>query len=103
MLVHCSQWEGLPRTVVQALLLEIPTVSFAVDGAPEVVIDDETGTLVPLNDIPALSEAILRLAGDPQARLAMGRAGRGRCLSMFNHTHMVDQLENLYGELLASS
>jgi glycosyltransferase involved in cell wall biosynthesis len=102
-LVHCSQWEGLPRTAVQALLLEIPTVSFAIDGAPEVVIDGETGKLVPLNDIRALSAAILRLAGNPQERRSMGRAGRARCLSMFNHHDMVDRLENLYRELLDSS
>ncbi len=101
MLVHCSQWEGLPRTVVQALLLEIPTVSFAIDGAPEVVIDGETGKLVPLNDIPALSAAILHLAGNPQDRRSMGCAGRARCLSMFNHNYMVDRLESLYGELLS--
>jgi len=103
MLVHCSQWEGLPRTAVQALLLEIPTVSFAIDGAPEVVIDGETGKLVPLNDIRALSAAILHLAGNPQERRSMGRAGRVRCLSMFNHHDMVDRLENLYRELLDSS
>ncbi len=103
MLVHCSQWEGLPRTVVQALLLEVPTVSFAIDGAPEVVIDGETGKLVPLNDIRALSAAILHLAGNPQARRSMGRAGRARCLSMFNHNYMVDRLEGLYGELLGSA
>ncbi len=100
MLVHCSQWEGLPRTVVQALLLEIPAVSFDIDGAPEVVIDGETGKLISLNDIRALSAAILHLAGNPQARRSMGRAGRVRCLSMFNHHDMVDRLEGLYGELL---
>ncbi len=100
MLVHCSQWEGLPRSAVQALLLEIPAVSFAIDGAPEVLIDGETGKLVPLNDIYALSAAILHLVGNPQARRSMGRAGRVRCLSMFNHNYMVDRLESLYGELL---
>ncbi|MCH8052915.1 MAG: glycosyltransferase family 4 protein [Planctomycetes bacterium] len=103
MLVHCSQWEGLPRTVVQALLLEIPAVSFDIDGAPEVVIDGETGKLVPLNDIPALSAAMLHLASNPQDGRSMGRAGRERCLSMFNHHHMVDQLESLYSDLLDSS
>ncbi len=103
MLVHCSQWEGLPRTVVQALLLEIPTISFAIDGAPEVVIDGETGKLVPLNDIRALSSAIQHLAGNPQERRSMGHAGRVRCLSMFNHHHMVEQLESLYGDILRSA
>ncbi len=100
MLVHCSQWEGLPRTVVQALLLEIPAISFDIDGAPEVVIDRHTGRLLRLNDVALLSDAILQLAADPQTRAAMGRTGRQRCLNMFDHRRMVDHLERLYTELL---
>ncbi len=41
-LLHASRWEGLPRAVVQGLLTGIPAVSFDNDGAPEVVIPDET-------------------------------------------------------------
>ena len=99
MLVHCSQWEGLPRTVVQALLLEVPAISFDIDGAPEVIIDGGTGRLIQLNDIDALSQAILELAGNPQLRAALGRGGRQRCLEMFDHRRMVLQLEELYRSL----
>lgn len=101
-LVHCSQWEGLPRAVVQALLLEIPAISFDIDGAPEVVLDGVTGRLVPLNDIAGLAAALLQLAADPSQRRRLGQCGRARCLRMFDHRSMVDRLERLYCDLLAS-
>ena len=103
LLVHCSQWEGLPRSVVQALLLEVPAISFDIDGAPEVVLDGQTGRLVPLNDVPALADAVLQLADDPEIRARMGQAGRQHCLTRFSHHHMVDQLERLYRELLETA
>ena len=99
LLAHCSQWEGLPRTVVQALLLRVPAISFDIDGTPEVVVDHQTGRLIPLNDVAALCDAIVQLAADPQHRTAMGQAGRQHCLTRFSHRRMVDQLEQLYSEL----
>jgi glycosyltransferase involved in cell wall biosynthesis len=102
LLVHASQWEGLPRAAVQALLMEKPVVSFDIDGAPEVVIPDRTGILVPLNDVPALAAAIVELAGNPTRREALGRAGRSLCLTRFDARAMVERLEGIYGELTQS-
>ena len=99
LLVHTSQWEGLPRAAVQALLMEKPVVSFDIDGAPEVVIPGRTGILVPLNDVTALAEAIVELARDPARRAQMGRAGRELCLGRFDAETMVDRLEQVYNEL----
>ncbi len=99
LLVHCSQWEGLPRTVVQALLLEVPAVGFDIDGAPEVLHDGRTGRRVPLNDIAALVQAVSDLVADPPQRRAMGQAGRRLCLQRFDHRAMVRQLDALYRRL----
>jgi glycosyltransferase involved in cell wall biosynthesis len=99
MLVHTSQWEGLPRTAVQALLMECPVISFDIDGAPEVVLPDQTGMLVGLNDIEGLTEAILSLASDAELRRRMGKAGRELCRQRFDHEVMVDGIERIYGEL----
>ncbi len=99
-LVHASRWEGLPRAVVQALLMEVPAISFDNDGAPEVVIPGETGLLVPLGDVAGLSDAMVRLAADPTLRRALGERGRTRCLTMFDWRTMVDDLERLYAGLL---
>ena len=99
-LLHASQWEGLPRALPQALLSEVPVVSFDNDGAPEVVIPEVTGELVPMGDVGALAAAVTRLAGSADRRRRMGVEGRRRCLEMFDHQRMVDHLETLYATLL---
>ncbi len=96
MLVHASQWEGLPRAVVQAMLMERPAISFDIDGAPEVVIPGRTGELVPLNDVGRLAEAMVRLASDAELRRRMGQEGRKHCLASFDHRRMVEQIEHVY-------
>jgi len=101
-LVHPSQWEGLPRSAVQALLMERPVISFDIDGTPEVVIPETTGVLVPLNDIRQLAQAMVTLAGDAARRAQFGRAGRRLCLERFGQKVMVDAIERLYQELLAA-
>lgn len=95
-LAHTSQWEGLPRAVVQALLMEKPAVAFAIDGAPEVVRPGQTGELAPLNDFDAFANALVNLARDPARRRAYGQAGRAMCLTEFDHHGMIEQLEALY-------
>lgn len=99
MLVHASRWEGLPRAVVQALLTEVPAISFDNDGAPEVVLPERTGILVPLGDVRLLSDAMVRLAGDPTIRRQLGKNGRRRCLQEFDWRLMVERLDSLYATL----
>jgi len=99
MVLHASRWEGLPRTLVQGLLCEVPAISFDNDGAPEVVIPDETGILVPFGDASRLCEAIVTLAQDGGMRRRLGQRGRIRCLEMFDWRVMVDQLDALYLKL----
>ena len=97
--VHASRWEGLPRALVQALLTEVPVVSFDNDGAPEVVIPGETGKLVAFGDIQGLAAAMIELAMDPALRARLGRAGRTRMLAMYDWRRMVRDIESLYREL----
>ncbi len=98
-LAHTSQWEGLPRAAVQALLMRVPVVAFDIDGTGEVVIDGQTGRLVPLNDLEAFAEALVALAADIPARKRMGAAGRELCRRRFDWRVMVEQLDSLYQEL----
>ncbi|MFQ5591450.1 MAG: glycosyltransferase family 4 protein [Phycisphaerae bacterium] len=94
--VHASQWEGLPRSLVQAMLMEVPVISFDNDGAPEIVVPGETGVLVPFGDIRAFEEAMVVLARDSKVRRVLGRQGRSRCLRDFDWRTMVEQIEVLY-------
>ncbi|MGB2987707.1 MAG: glycosyltransferase family 4 protein [Phycisphaerae bacterium] len=94
--LHASRWEGLPRVVVQGLLTEVPAISFDNDGAPEVVIPNETGILVPFGDTERLAQAIVTLARDAGLRRTLGRLGRAHCAAMFDWHRMVTDLESLY-------
>ncbi len=99
-LAHTSQWEGLPRGVVQALLMRVPAVAFAIDGTPEVVLNHTTGRLIPLNHLDAFADALVDLSGDSASRKRMGRTGREKCLERFDWRVMVEQLEATYVQLV---
>lgn len=100
-LAHTSQWEGLPRAVVQALLLQVPAVAFDIDGTPEVVVDGLTGRLIALNDLDGFAKALCELAHDAGLRGRLGEAGRAHCLERFDWRRMVSQLAELYAQTLA--
>ena len=91
-----SFYEGLPLTAVETLAAGIPLVATAVDGTPEVVIDGETGHLVPPGDPAAMAEAIGRLARQPELRRKFGLAGRYRVLKRFRIQRQVKQTSDLY-------
>jgi glycosyltransferase involved in cell wall biosynthesis len=99
-LVHVSLREGLARALPQALIAGKPVVSYDVDGAREVVLDGETGFLLPPQTVEPLAEALIRLADDPLLRERLGRCGRRRFTGQFRHEHMTRQLRTLYERLL---
>ena len=98
MFVQPSLSEGIPLTVLEAMARGLPVVATRVGGLPEVVIDGETGLLVPAADPPALAEAVLTLWRDPDAAGRMGDAGRRRAEERFDVRRMVSQYEALYLE-----
>ncbi len=101
-LVHASKWEGLPRALVQAMLMEIPCIAFDLDGAPEIVIPNETGMLVDTANTSGLTDSIIELAANSTQRQQMGQAGRQRCLEAFDVRTMVNQLDQLYTALASN-
>lgn len=98
--VHTSLREGLARVLPQALLAGKPVVSYDIDGAREVVLEDETGHLIPPRNISSLSRAIISLAGDAQKRHRFGRRGRELCKMRFCHQQMTRQIRTLYESIL---
>lgn len=95
-LAHASQWEGLPRAVVQGLLMEVPAVAFAIDGTPEVVINGRTGYVVSLDSPAGFENAVVELAGDAAQRAAFGAAGRALCIERFDWRKMVRDIDAVY-------
>ncbi|MCO6456883.1 MAG: glycosyltransferase family 4 protein [Pirellulaceae bacterium] len=101
LLVHTSLREGLARALPQALIAGKPVVSYDVDGAREVVLDGETGFLLPPRSIGPLAEALVRLGQDADLRRRLGQTGRERFTEQFRHQTMTARLRALYQELLA--
>lgn len=99
---HTSQWEGLARVLAQGLLAGKPVVSYNIDGAPEVVIPNETGFLVPRDDIQQLTEALLKLADNPSMREQFGQEGRRRFTDQFRHQTMTRRIREVYQRVLES-
>ncbi|MBZ5639007.1 MAG: glycosyltransferase family 4 protein [Acidobacteriia bacterium] len=97
-----SRFEGLPRTVLQAMAAGVPVVATAVDGTPEVVRDGETGVLVPPGDPSAAAVRILALAADSVACAGLAARARDALSGSFDIRRMVEQLEEIYVETLAS-
>jgi glycosyltransferase involved in cell wall biosynthesis len=90
-----SRWEGFGFVLVEAMLMELPTVSFDLPAAREIVVDGVTGLLAPQGDIEALSAAMTALLTAPARARDLGRAGRLRALSNFSLDRSVSELEHL--------
>jgi len=98
--VHTSLREGLARVLPQSLAMGKPCVSFDIDGAPEVVINDKTGYLVETYDNKGLADSISRLLENPQLRKEMGENGRRHVDPAFRTETMVREIAEVYEMLL---
>ena len=92
-----SHFEGLPMSVIEAMLTALPVVACDVSGPREQVVREETGLLVPPMAVPPLAEALARLAADPALRTRMGEAGRARALDLYDEARVVARTLDLLG------
>jgi glycosyltransferase involved in cell wall biosynthesis len=96
-LVHPARWEGFGLALLEAMLAELPVVATRVSSIPEIVVDGETGLLVPPDDPPALSAALARVLADPGG---YGAAGRARARAEFSVERMARRTLALYEKAL---
>jgi glycosyltransferase involved in cell wall biosynthesis len=98
-----SAWEGLPVVLLEAAAAALPIVTTAVGGTREVVLDRESGLLVPPRDPEGLAAAMRAIMELPHAqRNAMGERGRRHVRDRFGMVKIAADWEALYRELLAS-
>jgi glycosyltransferase involved in cell wall biosynthesis len=95
-----SLWEGMPNAVLEAMAAAKPVVATRVGGVAELVVNGETGILVPPEDPDALARAMVDLLQNTEKANSMGNAGRERVQEHFSLTEMVAKTERLYQELL---
>ena len=88
--------EGLPKSLLEAAACQRPLIATDVPGNREVVVNGETGLLVPPNDPPALADAMMRLAQDAALRRRLGEAARSKVEREFSAALIHAQHRALY-------
>ncbi len=99
LVVQSSRGEGLPNAILEAASAGRPIVATAAGGTGEIVLDGQTGLLVPVNDRAALSTAMCRAIADPELRRSLGGGARRHIESTFGMDRFVREFATLYEEM----
>ena len=102
-LVHTSLREGLARALPQALIAGKPVISYDIDGAREVVLNNTTGFLIPPKQVDSLAQSMIQLANSQEMRIAMGTKGRALFTDQFRHQTMTRKIRELYDRFLSQT
>ena len=95
-----SRWEGLPLVLLEAMARGRPIVATAVGGVADALADGVTGTLVPPNDVGALSTALEHLHRRADRAWRLGQAAADVARDRYSWHAVVDEYESVYDEVL---
>ena len=99
-LVMPSRSEGFPQVPLQAMAAGVPVVATRVGGTPEIVVDGDTGRLVPPEDPEALAAALTEVLASPALARKWGQAGQHRLAQAdFTRDAMIRATVSLYAEV----
>lgn len=90
-----SYSEGLPMSVIEAMLTGLPVVATHVPGPREQVVDGQTGILVPPRRVAPLAQALRQLVSQPALRQSMGEAGRKLALTRYEERRVIGRTLSL--------
>jgi glycosyltransferase involved in cell wall biosynthesis len=97
-----SRREGLPNSILEAMALGVPVVTTDVAGTKELVLDGETGYVLPQADARGIAQALIGLTENSAVRTRMSQAGRARIEREFSFFNRLRRVETLYETLLAA-
>ena len=95
-LLSTSIREGLPRSVMEAMAAGLPVVAYDIRGCNDLVVNGETGFLVPFGDVRGLTDKLTWLAHHPDEGHRMGEAGRMRIEETFSLEAVLPQMRTIY-------
>jgi len=98
--VLTSLREGLPRVLVQAAAVGMPSVAFNVDGVPEIIKDNYNGFLIKVKDVEQLGNRIVKYMNNKELVLLHGRNGREFIENKWSVKGMVDRIDKIYQKLI---
>ena len=100
-LVHASTTgEPFGQVLIEGMAAARPVVATNGGGVPEIVLDGETGILVPMNEVELLALAMLRLWREPESARAMGELGRARVQCEFTIEATARKVEAVWDEII---
>lgn len=99
--VLATNWEGLPRSIIEAMRAGLPVVANDVGGVRELVADGENGYLVARDDERGLAAKLSALIEDPDRRARMGEVSRRRYDEEFRFERMYEKTFSVYQEVIA--
>jgi glycosyltransferase involved in cell wall biosynthesis len=76
--------DSMPAVLIEAGLMGLPVVATPIEAIPEIVLDGRTGAIVPVDDLPALTAALVRLLDDADGSALLGAAAREHCMETFS-------------------
>jgi len=94
-----ARWEAFSLVAIEAMAAGVPVIAWDQQGPQEIVMDGETGRLVPAFDVSAMADATVELLSDAGAARAMGAAGRARVARCYSLDGMLEKFEHLYASL----
>jgi glycosyltransferase involved in cell wall biosynthesis len=95
--LNFSQSEALSMTCLESVFYGTALIATRCGGPEEIIVHDKTGILVPIGDTDAMSNAILRLAGDPELRRNMTLAGKDHIKQQFDINQFIKRFETIFG------
>jgi len=97
-----SQTESFGLAALEAGAAGVPVIASKVGGLPEVVLDGETGYLLPISDVDGMAQKALQLLSDTDLRKRMGDKARARALTLFSAERVVKMYTDLYERVLCT-
>ena len=98
--VYPAYAEAFGLVLIEAMAMGLPVISSNCDGVPEIVIDGETGKLIPPRNSEALTSAVMNMLINPDKMKAIGQAGRKRAVNVFDWHRVVSETILLYHHLI---
>jgi glycosyltransferase involved in cell wall biosynthesis len=95
-----SSFEGLGTSLLAAMSYEIPSVSFQCCAFGEIIENEKSGLLVEPGNVGEIAQAVSRLLRDKEFARSLGQAGRARIADKFSSTRMVEEMSEVYREVL---
>lgn len=99
--VLASNWEGFPRSILEAMRARLPVIASNVGGVSEAVVDGQTGYVVDAQEVVMLRSRITTLLERPEERARMGGNARARYEELFMFERMASETLSVYNDVLA--